>query len=310
MASYKNYAENLIGNWEKDIYEPQKDVTKAIYQTNWDALTNNYNDVKDKLARNFNLARNEYANALDDVQNASFNRMRNANIDLANRGLSGSGMLNLVTQGDTQIKGQTVDKALADLLSTNNASLEGLREGVIGLGEKQSKLASDLAGDIGRLTDADAANNQQYGGLLAGIAEGAAQRAASRAGSGRSKKAKQAQKEADEIGRRIRISDVLTSTDLTDQEKGNYLVTYLDVPPQTAIDAISAYNNNNLLQTNRGKINKLQSSMVSNNGYTPAALVGINNLINLNKAKNVSKLQNEIKDLTYTDLAKLLYGDK
>ena len=195
MASYKNYAENLIGNWEKDIYEPQKDVTKAIYQTNWDALTNNYNAVKDKLARNFNLARNEYANILDDVQNSSFNRMNNANIDLANRGLSGSGMLNLVTQGDTQLKGQTVDKALADLLSTNNASLEGLREGVIGLGEKQSKLASDLAGDIGRLTDADAANNQQYGGLLAGIAEGAAQRAASRAGSGSSRSAKKAKEE-------------------------------------------------------------------------------------------------------------------
>ena len=50
--------------------------------------------------------------------------------------------------------------------------------------------------------------------------------------------------------------------------------------------------------------------MASNSGYTPAALVGINTLLNLNKAKNVSKLQNEIKDLTYTDLAKLLYGDK
>lgn len=68
MADYKKYAENLIGNWEKDIYEPQKQVTKDIYQTNWNKLTNDYNTVRDKLNRNFQLAREQYANTLNDVQ--------------------------------------------------------------------------------------------------------------------------------------------------------------------------------------------------------------------------------------------------
>ena len=311
MANYKKYAENLIGNWEKDIYEPQKEVTKAIYQTNWNKLVNDYADVRDKLARNFELARNEYANTLNDVQNSSFNRMNNANIDLANRGLSSSGMLDLIIQGDTQAKGGSVDEALANLLNTNNASLEGLRQNVIGLGEKQSSLAGDLAGDIGKLTEADAANMQQYGGLLGSIGESAAQRAASRAGSGSSKKVEKAQEDADEMRRRIRIADVLNSSDTSDQEKITYLTAYLNVPVKTAIKAVSAYNNNKLINTNTEKINKLQNSInTSGSGYTPAALVGLKTLSNINKAKNATKLQNEIKDLTYTDLAELLYGNK
>ena len=311
MANYKKYAENLIGNWEKDIYEPQKEVTKAIYQTNWNKLVNDYADVRDKLARNFELARNEYANTLNDVQNSSFNRMNNANIDLANRGLSSSAMLDLIIQGDTQAKGGSVDEALANLLNTNNASLEGLRQNVIGLGEKQSSLAGDLAGDIGKLTEADAANMQQYGGLLGSIGESAAQRAASRAGSGSSKKVEKAQEDADEMGRRIRIADVLNSSDKSDQEKITYLTAYLNVPVKTAIKAVSAYNNNKLINTNTEKINKLQNSInTSGSGYTPAALVGLKTLSNINKAKNATKLQNEIKDLTYTDLAELLYGNK
>jgi len=311
MASYKKYAENLIGDWETNIYEPQKQVTQDIYQTNWNKLSNDYNALKDKLARNFELAQRDYANTLDTVQNASFNRMRNANIDLANRGLSSSGVGNLITQADTAQKGQDVDKALADLLATNNASISNLEQGVMGLGQNQSKLAGNLAGDIAGLTDADAANNQQYGGLLAGLAQSAASRAASRSGSGSSKRVKQLQDEADEIGRRMRIYDVLNADDLTDQEKGNYLVTYLDVPSQTAIDAISAYNNNKLIKDNTQKINKLQNSInSSSSGYMPAGLAGINLLLNAGRARNATNLQNEIKDLTYTDLAKLLYGNK
>ena len=122
--------------------------------------------------------------------------MNNANIDLANRGLSGSGMLNLVTQADTQSKGEGVDEALAKLLNTNNTTLTGLSEGVMDLGSKQSELAGDLGTDIGKLTDADAANMQQYGGLLGSIGESAAGRASSRSGgSSRLKKAEEEQME-------------------------------------------------------------------------------------------------------------------
>ena len=295
MADYKNYAENLIGNWERDIYAPQAQVTKDVYQTNWNALTNNYNTLKDKLARNFDLAQKEYANTLNNVQNTSFNRMNSANIDLANRGLSGSGVLNRIEQADTQIKGQDVDKALADLLATNNASIEGSYQGLNALGQGQSNLAADLAGDLGKLTDAEAANAQQYAGLLAGIGENAAQRAASRAGSGGGK---------------------------TKEEED--LEVY-DVP--NAADAVKTYNNNNLVLNTQPKIAQLQDRYndysSANNVYNSlvnylpkTALVerGLAKIYNPFSAgmyrtnKKINKQQEKINGLTYQDMYDYLYN--
>lgn len=321
MADYKKYAENLIGNWEKDIYEPQKQVTKDIYQTNWNKLTNDYNTVRDKLARNFNLARQEYANTLDDVQNSSFNRMNNANIDLANRGLSGSGMLNLITQADTQTKGEDVDKALASLLNTNNASLSGLAEGVMNLGSKQSELASDLGGDIGKLTDADAANMQQYGGLLGNIGENAAGRAASKSGSGGSGRVKKAEEEQNELYRRLGIIQTLNDDSLSEQEKRIALTSMYDMPLQDANDAISAQNytnTRNKLNKAEHSLNKLNSNALEytnpNNPLNNIGVVrtirkgasGINDLLRKNAQNKVDKLNDELSNYTYEDLWKIL----
>ena len=321
MADYKKYAENLIGNWEKDIYEPQKQVTKDIYQTNWNKLTNDYNTVRDKLARNFNLARQEYANTLNDVQNSSFNRMNNANIDLANRGLSGSGMLNLITQADTQTKGEDVDKALASLLNTNNASLSGLAEGVMNLGSKQSELASDLGGDIGKLTDADAANMQQYGGLLGNIGENAAGRAASKSGSGGSGRVKKAEEEQNELYRRLGIIQTLNDDSLSEQEKRIALTSMYDMPLQDADDAISAQNytnTRNKLNKAERSLNKLNSNALEyanpNNPLNNIGVVrtirkgasGINDLLRKNAQNKVNKLNDELSNYTYEDLWKIL----
>lgn len=326
MASYKKYAENLIGDWNKDIYEPQKDVTKAIYQTNWNKLTNDYNTVRDKLARNFELARNEYANTLNDVQNASFNRMNNANIDLASRGLSSSGMLDLINQGDTQTKGTDVDKALAALLKTNNASLEGLREDVIGLGENQSKLAGDLSGDIAGLTDADAKNNQQYGDLVAGIAQSAAGRAASRSGSG-SRKTKE-DKNLEEMYRTLGIIQTLNDDSLSDDEKRFVLTSEYDVDVKKSINAINGYNNNKLLDKTNSQINKISNRLpgwnamnadwtaFANKPSTPLTLRTAMNIFNVPNAasyyenQRLDKLRNKINGLTYSDLNEILFGNK
>lgn len=321
MADYKKYAENLIGNWEKDIYEPQKQVTKDIYQTNWNKLTNDYNTVRDKLARNFNLARQEYVNTLNGIQNSSFNRMNNANIDLANRGLSGSGMLNLITQADTQTKGEDVDKALASLLNTNNASLSGLAEGVMNLGSKQSELASDLGGDIGKLTDADAANMQQYGGLLGNIGENAAGRAANKSRSGGSGRVKKAEEEQNELYRRLGIIQTLNDDSLSEQEKRIALTSMYDMPLQDANDAISAQNYTNTrtkLNKAERSLNKLNSNaseyVNSNNVLNNSSLIrpirtgakNINDSFRKNAQNKVNTLNNELSNYTYEDLWNIL----
>lgn len=320
MADYKKYAENLIGNWEKDIYEPQKQVTKDIYQTNWNKLTNDYNTVRDKLNRNFQLAREQYANTLNDVQNSSFNRMNNANIDLANRGLSSSGMLDLVSQADTQSKGEDVDKALASLLDTNNATLTGLTEGVMDLGSKQNELVGDLGTDMGKLTDADAANMQQYGGLLGSIGESAAGRASSRSGGG-SSRLKKAEEEQNELYRRMGIVDTLNDDTLSEQEKRIILTSNYDMPIQDANDAISAQNYTNtktkLDKANRN-LNRLNSNALEyanpNNTLNNIGVVrtirkgasGINDLLRKNAQNKVDKLNDELSNYTYEDLWNIL----
>lgn len=311
MASYKNYAENLIGNWEKDIYEPQKQVIKDIYQNNWNKLTNDYNTVKEKLARNFKLAREEYANTLNDVQNSSFNRMNNANIDLANRGLSNSGMMDLITQADTQSKGEDVDKALASLLNTNNASLSGLAEGVIDLGSGQNSLAGDLSGNIGKLTDADAANMQQYGGLLGSVGEGAAGRAASRSGSGKTKD----EKEDDEFYRILGIITTLNDDELSDDDKRIALVNNFDIDIDTTNKAIKGYNDNNLIDTTNDKIKKMQNSLTpwasaAVNPNLPPWVKFISNIGLGVKRNKIEEQKNKINGLTYSDLNEILFGKK
>jgi len=328
MAKYKKYAENLVGNWETGQYEPQRTVTQNIYQTNINKLANDFNTLKDKLARNFENAQLDYANTMNAIQNQSFNRMRNANIDLANRGLSTSGVGNLVTQVDVQQKGEDVDKALADLLAVNNASIEGLTEGTMNLGQKQSSLAGDLAGDLGGLTDKEAANAQQYANLIAGISESAAQRAASRArsGGGSSKQAKKDQAEADELKRRRLIADTLSSTDLSDTDKVAYLYQYLDVPIATAKEAVSGYNNNLLLETTQPQIQKLQNKLTDIQNYRQARRESSDSLLNkiitdynilsipgameYTTQNKLNKLRSDVRGMEYTDLYDLLYGKK
>lgn len=327
MASYKKYAEDLIGNWETGQYAPQKSVTQDVYQTNWNKLSNDFNTLKDKLARNFNNAQMEYTNTLNDIQNQSFNRMRNADIDLASRGLSNSGVGNLVTQADTQSKGADVESALSSLLDTNSASIEGLTQGVTNLGQQQSSLAGKLAGDLGNITDQEAANAQQYANLVAGIGEGAAQRAASRAGSGRSKKS-QEEELNDEIKRRLLIADTIASKDLSDDEKQKYLYEYLDVPSDVAASVVKGYNDNIALQNTRKQLQNYNKTRATLNkasdtwskvaNYLPglgtkatAKLFNIPNAINYWGEQFTGRpLQNRLNNLSYTDIYDLLYGDE
>lgn len=328
MANYKKYAEELIGNWETGQYEPQRTVTQNIYQTNLNKLTNDFNTLKDKLARNFENAQLEYTNALNDVQNQSFNRVRNANIDLANRGLSGSGVGNLVTQADVQEKGQDIDRALADLLAVNNASIEGLTEGTMKLGENQTSLAGDLAADMGGITDQEAANAQQYANLIAGIGNSAANRAASRrrSGGGSSKQAKKDQEEADELKRRRLIADTLSSTELSDTDKVAYLYQYLDVPINTAKEAVTGYNNNIILETTQPRIANLENRLTNIQDYRQARRDSSDSLLNkiitdynilsipgameYNTQQRLNKARSDISGLTYTDIYDLLYGKR
>lgn len=331
MASYKKYAEDLIGNWETGQYEPQRTVTQNIYQTNWNKLSNDFNTLKDKLARNFSNAQMEYGNVLNDVQNQSFNRMRNADIDLASRGLSTSGVGNLIEQADIQQKGQDIDKALNNLLGVNNASIEGLTQGVTNLGQKQSSLAGNLAGELADITGKEAENAQQYAGLIAGLGQSAASRAASRSGSSKSK----ADSDLEEAYRRMGIAEILMDDTIDDESKALMLSMDYDVP--NARDAIKTYNDNKLITDTRARIGTLENRLntrgdflnnLSNyatrlnnisaatginpysnlTGYLAQAPSTLDTLYNKMTTNNLNRARNKIDGLTYQDMYDYLYN--
>lgn len=330
MANNIKYAQNLIGDWNKDIYEPKKQVLQDIYQTNWDKLSNDYNTLKDTLARNYDNARLAYTNTLNDIQDQSFNRMNNATIDLANRGLSSSGVTNLVNQADTQIKGEEVNKALSSLLSTGADTQKGLYGGLESLGKGQNSLYTDLLGDIGNLTDADAANMQQYAGLVGNIAENAASRAAS---SALSRLQRTEEDDTEELKRRMLISDILDADDMSDDDKVKNLVLYGGVDGQQARNVISAYNYN----IANDKFNKALSAYgnassfvqkekdIANaiNKYVPGIIgttakvitsdynpLNIANAIKNSNAKAVQTQRDNLSKYTYGDIYDILYGNR
>lgn len=328
MASYKKYAENLIGNWEKDIYAPQQQIAQDVYKTNWNQLTNNFNTLKDQLARNFENARTDYANTLADVQDTSFNRVNAAYNDLANRGLSASGMVNDIVRADTALKGQEIDRALSSLMKATEENVSGLTEGVNKYGSSQTKLASDLAGDLGKLTDADAANNQQYAGLVGSLAESAASRAANNA---ISRMSRASDNDEDELTRRMAIADLLRSDEYTDDEKISMMTIYGDVPVEQARSAVSAYNydtasdryNNLLNNYSKSTINKFvnatENNRLANLGLSlvspllstsPYNIFSIPRSFKNSRADKINTARENLSKYTYGDIYNILYGNK
>lgn len=329
----KNYAENLIGKWETNQYEPQRQVIQNTYNTNWESLTNQLNNLNDQLANNFKLMRQNYNEALGDINQGSFNRMYNAEQDLANRGLTGSGLLNNINQADTSLKGDSVNTELEKLMQTDKSNIEAQTKATTKYGSGLNDLAGDLAGDLGNVSNAETSNYQNYRDLVSSITQSAANRAASRAGSG-SKKTKE-ESEAEELERRMLIADILASEDLSDSAKIMYMSVYADVPTEKGKAAISSmnYDKQKLVYDkavedyNKANDNYLKSmNKATSMPYIPGVLgtfTNPNSILSIpmsiantrgfsanNKRKIMQDEQNKLNSYTYGDLYDILYGSK
>lgn len=310
MANYKKYAENLIGDWQTDQFEPQRQVAMDTYNTNWKSLTDDFENLKDKLNENISKARTTYAETLGDVQESSYSRMNNALSSLASKGLADSGIANRVLESDITQKGEDVNKALETLLSVTSEGVSGLADANNKLAGNQNKLNSGLADTLGDIGDAEAANAQQYAGLVGSVAEGAAARAASRSGS-------KDEDEEDELARRMRIYDLMSSEDYNDEEKARMLVNYFDYDIKTARNAVKVYTDNikyDDLTTKLEGATKRANTLNSISKFTNSrsTINPINEIINLFSDvanKNVGKITKERNDLKVSDLYNALYGD-
>ena len=321
----RNYAENLIGNWETNQYEPQRQVVRDVYRTNWNKLTSDLNTLKDQLNRNFERAKTNYGDTLGQTTNDSFSRMYNVENNLANRGLTGSGLINRYNQSDIAKKGDETNTALSKLLNTNEQGISGLISGVSNYGGKLNSLAGDLADDLGGISDKERANAQQYANLVSSIIESAEDRDLAKYKASMSRKQEETDEETNLILRRLGIMKTLEDDTLSDNEKLLSLVNDYDMKADDAVSAMNSVrytNTKNKLDDAKQRLNKLTMNSLEyvnpNNRLNNIPGVSsvrkgasyVYDLFRDAQQNRVNSLNDELSNYTYKDLAELINNYK
>lgn len=318
-----SYAKNLIGDWETEQFEPLRQVAQAQYQTNWNKLTNDLNNLNEQLDRNFKNARIQHNNALSDTAKNSYLRLYNAEQDLANRGLTGSGLLNVYNTGNTEQLGKENNALLQNLMSANKANVEGGLSGLDTYARNATDLAGDLANDLAGITDAEGDNLRAYNDLVSSISESAANRSLKYS-------TDKNDEETDRLYQLITINDIMNSENTDDSAKFSELVTDAAVSPEQAERILSSYNynkvnakiedNQRLLKKSKDNLEKYKNAKFINGltGFTtlqspnnPLAAIrglgyGITKLNENNRTKKLNELNQELSKYTYEDLKNIL----
>ena len=249
----REYAEGLVGALDRSAYNQQRDVAKQTYNTNWENVQNQYKNLQDKLKLQQERANRDFAEGLVNVAESSFNRERQGSGNLANRGLSASGLTNMLNQADTAQKGEDISKLLKTVGDVSTSTADKLSQATSKAASEGSGLLGKLANTLGDIGDAETALQNQYNNVLAGIAGAmdereannalqAAQRAARGGGSGKSQELIDAENELQDFYIKAHINDVLSTPDMTDQQKSNYLGIMFGM--DNAGNAVEAYNKN------------------------------------------------------------------
>lgn len=308
------YAQNLIGDWETEQFEPLRQVAQNRYQTDWDKLSTDFANLNEQLAQNFKNARIKHNTEILDNYRNSYNRMYNVEQDLATRGLTGSGLLNVYDAMNTQQLGQENNTALQELMDANKANVEGRFSGLDTYAKNLSKLSGDLGDTLAGLTDAEGENLRQYNNLVSSINESYTNRNNEYA-------LKQAEEdledEQDKLYQFLAIKDILADEETTGEEKYYDLVRDAGVTPEQAKRIVSSYNYNvtsEKLKSQQQKLDKLNSytdKINTNSRYvntltdiflkTPLDFWSINPT-----NKRISKLSDELKNYTYEDLKDIM----
>lgn len=354
----REYAEELVGALDRGAYNQQRDVAKATYNTNWENVQNQYKNLQDKLKLQQQRANRDFAEGLVNVAENSFNRERQGSGNLANRGLSASGLTNMLNQADTAQKGEDIGNLLKTAGAISADTAGKLSQATSKAASEETGLLGKLADTLGDIGDAETALQNRYNSTLAGIAGAmdereannalqAAQRAArGGGGSGKSQELIDAENELDEFYRKAAINEVLTSSDMDDQQKANYLGIMFGMDNSGGI--VDAYNRNaNATNNYNARLNELQtaankqqrqnsyaqnilnqynrSQQLQNNllGNRNAGVLPLNGssrytMEDVSLAPRVTFNYDDINALnnfrnqgiTYEDLAQLLYGNR
>ena len=337
----RTHAENLVGPLDRSGYQKQRDVITQSYNTNWQNIQNQYKNLTDKIKRQQDQANENVANGLVQVASNSFDRMNQSNQDMANKGLTLSGIGNLMTQSDTQMKGDEIGKLLKSVGATMSEGAEQLKNANQKIASQENELNKGYGNALGEVGSRETAAQNAFNNALADIAEAmearqdnndlaAKQRAAS--GSGRSGKSKE-DEELNEFYKKMAITEILSSEDMTDRQKSNSLAILFGTKNSDRV--IDAFNKNSTAtDTRNAKIKELQKQAnkiqrdytLNNREVNPYMnrMLSYNDKLNGNNINNTlsyaprqtieypnsaqEELNNLLKTgLTYEDLAKMLY---
>lgn len=249
----REYAEGLVGALDRSAYNQQREVAQNTYNTNWQNVQNQYRNLQDKLKLQQQRANRDFAEGLVNVAENSLDRQRTGSGNLANRGLLASGLTNMLNQSDTIQKGEDIGKLLKSAGDVSLSTADKLSQATSKAAQEGTGLMGKLANTLADVGDAETAAQNQYNQTLASIAGAmdereannalaAAQRAASRGSGGRSQAQADAENELEEFYKRAAISEVLSSPDMTDNQKSNYLGIMFGI--DGADKAVDAYNKN------------------------------------------------------------------
>lgn len=339
----RTYAENLVGTLDRSGYQKQRDAITQAYNTNWQNIQNQYKNLTDKIKRQQEQANEDFANGLVQVASDSFDRMSQSNQDMANKGLTLSGIGNLMVQSDTQMKGDEIGKLLKSVGATMSEGAEKLKDANQKIASQENELNKGYGSSLGDVGDSETAAQNAFNNALADIAEAmearqdnndlaAKQRAASRSGS-RSGTSKE-EKELNEFYKKMAITEILSSEDMTDRQKSNSLAILFGTKNSDRV--VDAFNKNSTatdtrnakIKELRNQANKIQRDYILNNRdvnpYMNSTLSYGNKINGNNISNNLSYAPRQVVDypnpaqdelnnllntgLTYEDLAKMLYG--
>ena len=336
------YADNLVGSLDRSGYQKQRDAISQAYNTNWQNIQNQYKSLTDKIKRQQEQANENFANGLVQVASNSFDRMNQSNQDLANKGLTLSGIGNLMTQSDTQMKGDEIGKLLKSVGATMSEGAEQLKDANQKIASQENELNKGYGSSLGNVGDRETAAQNAFNNALADIAEAmearqdnndlaAKQRAASRSGGSGTNKEEDG---LNEFYKKLAITEILSSEDMTDRQKSNSLAILFGTKNSDKV--VDAFNKNSTAtDTRNAKIKELQNQaneiqkdyILNNREVNPYMnrMLSYGDKLNGNNINNTlsyaprqfigyaNSAQEELNNLlntglTYEDLAKMLYG--
>lgn len=325
MSNVK-YAKNLLGDWERAYLDANRDVAKQQFSTNWEDIKNQYNNLVNRIETQKQQARQTYNKGLGTVAEGGFEAMQGATQDLANRGLTSSGILDKAVQANTQQKGEQVNELLGALGEGVANNAENLSSAGQSLASSQRSATSNLSNALGNIGAADLENQMEYANTIASLAESKASRDASNA----------AANQDDEIYDRIAIAQLIAGVDengneldSSAEERARMLGLYYGLNYKNALESIKAYDKNSTKTADKNKEvtkanNKLKWQTVGRPLVNTALMTipGVSQIVQgVNAANNrdifydeeaIKKAQENYenaknKEITYEDIYKILY---